>query len=422
MNNENPTIKGHPCFSPHSAVRHSRVHLPVAKNCNIQCKYCNRKYDCVNESRPGVSSAILSPKQALAYLELYIEKHGIPEVVGIAGPGDAFADPAITLETLRLVKNAYPDVFLCVATNGLEAAPYIEELAGLGVTHCTVTVNTVDPDVAVKLYSWIRYNKHVYRDMEGVLCLLSKQRETILKCKQFGITLKINTIVVPGINDKDIEKTAQTCAELGASVMNCMPLLPVAGSDFETMEKPDHETMQIVRWNSAKHISIVSHCARCRADAAGIIGKDNPTENAEMLAKAQGQSLDCDPKRVHVAVATREGVLVNQHLGSATEFHIYSYGNGKISYEGPRAACESGGGDNRWKDLAGILWDCKMLLVYRAGSAPRKVLEKSGIKLFETEGAVTELVEAAFAGKPLPVHREFLPCGNGCGGNGGGCG
>ena len=34
---------------------------------NIQCNYCKRGYDCVNESRPGVTSEVLSPEQALAY-------------------------------------------------------------------------------------------------------------------------------------------------------------------------------------------------------------------------------------------------------------------------------------------------------------------------------------------------------------------
>jgi len=36
----------------------------VAPACNIQCNYCNRKYDCANESRPGVVSEKLTPEQA----------------------------------------------------------------------------------------------------------------------------------------------------------------------------------------------------------------------------------------------------------------------------------------------------------------------------------------------------------------------
>lgn len=422
METEKPTLTGHPCFSAHAASRHSRVHLPIAKECNIQCKYCNRKYDCVNESRPGVTSAILSPGQALAYLGLYVEKHGVPDVIAIAGPGEAFADPETTLETFRLVKNVYPEVLLCVATNGLDTAKYVEDLASIGVSHCTITVNSFDPEIAARLYSWVRFNKRVYRGIEGALCIISQQRDSVKRCKKHGVTVKINTIVVPGVNEGDIENTALECAALGASVMNCMPLLPVAGSEFERYAKPDHEMMQKVRWNSANHIPIVSHCARCRADAAGIIGHDNPLENAKLLAMAQQAPLDGNKRRTRIAVATREGVLVNQHLGAAKELEVYSRMNGTISLHSRRTAPASGGGSDRWRELAETISDCRALLVYRAGTAPRNVFEKEGIQLYETQGFIEELLEMVFEGKTPPEHPTVLPCGNGCGGNGGGCG
>ena len=87
----------HPCFNEDSKHRYGRIHLPVAPKCNIKCNYCDRKYDCVNESRPGVASAILTPTQALRYLERVREKLPNLAVVGIAGPGDPLANPAETL-------------------------------------------------------------------------------------------------------------------------------------------------------------------------------------------------------------------------------------------------------------------------------------------------------------------------------------
>ena len=43
------------------------MHVAVAPACNIQCNYCNRKYDCANESRPGVVSEKLTPEQAMQH-------------------------------------------------------------------------------------------------------------------------------------------------------------------------------------------------------------------------------------------------------------------------------------------------------------------------------------------------------------------
>ena len=78
-------IENHPCFNPGACKSFGRVHLPVAPRCNIQCKFCNRKFDCVNETRPGVTSAVLSPGQAMVYLEaVFAQKRNIA-VVGIAG-------------------------------------------------------------------------------------------------------------------------------------------------------------------------------------------------------------------------------------------------------------------------------------------------------------------------------------------------
>jgi nitrogen fixation protein NifB len=96
-------LDNHPCFNPGACKSFGRVHLPVAPRCNIQCKFCNRKFDCVNETRPGVTSAVLSPGQAMVYMEEVFAQKGNISVVGIAGPGDPFANPEVTLETLSRV-------------------------------------------------------------------------------------------------------------------------------------------------------------------------------------------------------------------------------------------------------------------------------------------------------------------------------
>ena len=153
----------HPCFSDTARHRFARIHLPIAPDCNVQCNFCRRDYDCVNESRPGVTSTILLPHQALHYLGQVLALEPQITVVGIAGPGDPLATPDRTLETLRLVRERYPQMLLCVASNGLNVAPYAQDLADLQVSHVTVTVNAVDPEIGAKVYAWIRDRKRMYR-------------------------------------------------------------------------------------------------------------------------------------------------------------------------------------------------------------------------------------------------------------------
>ncbi|HEX8994266.1 MAG TPA: radical SAM protein, partial [Candidatus Paceibacterota bacterium] len=122
-------FENHPCFSKEARHKVARIHLPVAPRCNVMCNFCNRDFDCVNESRPGVTSTLLSPKQAIEYLCKVVEKVPAIEVVGIAGPGDPFANSAETLETLRLVREKFPSMNLCVATNGLNLPANVDALA-----------------------------------------------------------------------------------------------------------------------------------------------------------------------------------------------------------------------------------------------------------------------------------------------------
>ena len=88
-------VKDHPCYSEEAHHYFARMHVAVAPACNIQCNYCNRKYDCANESRPGVTSEKLTPEQAARKVAAVAVKVPQLSVLGIAGPGDSRFDCSI---------------------------------------------------------------------------------------------------------------------------------------------------------------------------------------------------------------------------------------------------------------------------------------------------------------------------------------
>src|SRR5208337_2447712 len=183
-----PDINNHPCFNVHAKGTCGRVHLPVAPHCNIKCNYCNRKYDCVNESRPGVTSAVLSPAQASRYMEDVLAREPRITVAGIAGPGDPFANPEQTLETLRLIRERFPHIIMCLSTNGLGIGGHVDEIAEIGISHVTITVNAVDPQIGQKIYSWVRDAKVIYRGLRGAELMLDRQIAAIKGLKSRNIT------------------------------------------------------------------------------------------------------------------------------------------------------------------------------------------------------------------------------------------
>lgn len=418
-------LENHPCYSLGGSHKYARVHLPIAPRCNIQCNYCNRKFDCVNESRPGVTSEVLTPVQALAYLDEVIEKVPNLQVVGIAGPGDPFANPYETMETLRLVRANHPKMMLCLASNGLHIGPYIEELARLEVTHVTITINAVDPAIGALVYRWVRDGEGPLKGEEGAALMIERQLDAVRRLAEAGVLVKVNSIVVPGVNDAHIPEVAKAAKALGATIMNCIPLCPVEDTPFENLHEPDQLTMARVRLQSGENLPQMSHCARCRADAVGMLGEDMSSEFAETLEHYTNMNTEIDPARPYVAVATLEGMLVNLHLGEAEKVIVYGYLPEQDEYEvvDVRRLPPTGGGDDRWKKLALDLRDCRAILVSAVGSRPRGIVEGFGLPVIEMEGLIEEGLEALFHGEEIPasLRRRFTGCGNSCQGSGTGC-
>jgi len=392
-------IKRHPCFNAEVKGECGRVHLPVAPKCNILCNYCNRKYDCVNESRPGVTSSVLTPRQALAYLEQVLEKEPRITVAGIAGPGDPFANPQETLETIRLVRGRFPDLLLCLATNGLGLLSHLQALADLHVSHVTLTVNAVDPEIGQKIYPWVRDGKQLYRGLKAAELLLGRQLEAIAGLKSLGIMVKVNTIIIPGVNEDHVPAVAQTMAALEVDVLNCMPMYPNAGTPFAEIPEPTAEQMVLLRAKAGKFLPQMRHCTRCRADAVGLLEEDRTEELRGCLSACAEMNPLWAPDRPYVAVATQEGLLVNLHLGEATSFQIWGPGEtGGFRLIEERPAPATGGGGDRWWAMAQTLRDCRAVLVSAVGETPKAVLTESGTLPLEMTGFIEEGLKAIYEG------------------------
>jgi nitrogen fixation protein NifB len=418
-----PDISKHPCFNKEARHQYARVHLPIAPQCNIKCNYCNRKYDCVNESRPGVTSNVLSPDQALFYLEGLIKIMPNLSVVGIAGPGDPFAQPEITLETLNKVKEKFPEMVLCVSSNGLNITPYVEELKKLEVSHVTITVNGIDTEITKDIYGWVRHKKRGYFGKEAASLLLEKQTNAVKALVAAGITTKINMVIVPGVNHHHVEAVATWAKGLGAQLMNPIPMVPVEGTPFEKVPEPQPALIKELRHKVNEFLPVMTHCARCRADAAGLLGKDS-SEAARLLSEATRFTVTDEKERPFVAVASNEGILVNQHLGEASRLYIFRETPQGYKLVNQRTTPEKGGGNNRWEELGESLSDCRALLVGGIGPKPSEVLSHSGLRIVEMSGLIDQGLDAVYKGKELRTvtKAEAFKCGSGCRGNAMGCG
>lgn len=264
-------IKEHPCYDEKACHLYGRMHLPVAPKCNIQCNYCLRDFDCVNESRPGVCSKVITPQEAVGYVRDAIQKFPYIKVIGIAGPGEPLYNEE-TFETLKLIKENFPHLLKCLSSNGLLLPEKADLLNDLDVGNITVTVNAVDPKIGAEIYSFVTYHDKIFTGEEGAKILIENQLEGIKKAIELKMIVKVNTVYIPGINDDHIVDIAKKVKDLGVYIQNIIPLIPQY--KFSDIKPP---TVKEIREKQAELNDIIKqmrHCRQCRADAIGRLGCD----------------------------------------------------------------------------------------------------------------------------------------------------
>jgi nitrogen fixation protein NifB len=378
----------HPCYNADAHHKYARMHLPVAPQCNISCNYCNRKFDCVNESRPGVTSEVLTPELASQKFSWVKENIENLSVVGIAGPGDALANWDVTRKSIELIKAKEEDIIFCLSTNGLMLPHYAAELVELGIKHITVTVNCLDPKIGAQLYKVVNYQGRSYTGIAAAELMIKNQLEGISYLVAHGVLVKINIVMVKGINDQHIPEVVKKMKELGVFITNIMPLIPAPGSAFEKFPQTSMKEINEMRDLCQLEMQQMRHCKQCRADAVGLLGNDRSNEFRMTKPEPEKSVLPYqnDGKLYKIAVTSKHGKLVDQHFGHATEFLIYQ-GNEKgftlvenrktEQYCSGISECDSEEG--RKSAAIQAISDCDAVLTMRIGYHGQQRLLEHGI-------------------------------------------
>ena len=406
-------LEVHPCYNEEAHRKFARMHLPVAPKCNIQCNYCNRRYDCSNESRPGVTSEVLSPREAADKVGYVLEKVPNLSVLGIAGPGDPLANEE-TFETLGIIKEEYPGLTACVSTNGLMLPERAQELYDLGVRFLTVTMNAATPDIGEQIYGSVIWKGKKLSGREAAEMLIGNQKKGIRTCAELGMVVKVNIVMIPGINDAQIPEIASEAKSLGAYIVNILPLIPVAGTKFENRRAPTPSERKEMMDLCSADARMMRHCRQCRADAIGLLGEDRSSEFVHIGKCTAG----CGPSKIELAdpaaegpdgeeilvvVATSDGKNADSGFGNAKMFRIYASDGKTVRFikdvktvaDAPVAGQSHKG---RVSSMADLLEGCRAVAVSEIGHMPENVLLSRGIAVVITRSdADTAAAEAAAA-------------------------
>jgi nitrogen fixation protein NifB len=237
-----------------------------------------------------------------------------------------------------------------------------------------------------------------------------------------GVLTKINSVLIPGVNDKHLMEVNREVKKRGAFLHNIMPLISEAehGTVFGLTGQrgPTASELRAVQDACMGGANLMRHCRQCRADAVGLLGEDRSDEftlerleqmkvvydldkrrsyqakaavqrNAQQTAKQQAQqasaaiTIDNDLKLL-VAVATKGGGRVNAHFGHVTEFQVFEVSATKTIFVGHRRVdqyCQGGyGEDEQLPSVVRAINDCHAVLVGKIGACPRDELTAAGVE------------------------------------------
>ena len=323
----------HPCYGEAAHARYARLHLAVAPRCNVTCAYCDRRVgDCAHIARPGVTARILPPSEVPSLVRQALLAEPRLRVIGVAGPGEPLANPE-TFEALALARETWKQAILCLSTNGLLLEEKAPELARLGVRTVSVTVNAVSPAVGAHIYLEVRpgsapggqrlgdgeslASRHPLTGELRAAFLVRRQLAGIRRAVAVGLTVKVNTVLIPGVNFEgagpgaletgasesgaletgasesgametrtletgtletgvarpgrsEIGLVAWAVARAGASLHNIVPLIPLGA--MADRPRPSCDELRRARREAAGFLPQFRLCRQCRADAVGVPG------------------------------------------------------------------------------------------------------------------------------------------------------
>ncbi|MFN3398351.1 MAG: NifB/NifX family molybdenum-iron cluster-binding protein [Sulfurimicrobium sp.] len=233
-----------------------------------------------------------------------------------------------------------------------------------------------------------------------------------------GILCKINSVMIPGVNDKHLVEVNKAVKSRGAFLHNIMPLISEAEHGtwygLNGQRGPSPQELKKLQDDCEGEMNLMRHCRQCRADAVGLLGEDRSAEftsekvaemevnydaearqayqafvekeRQDQQAALQGELAGLGSSEVQalVAVATKGSGRINQHFGHAGEFQIYELSAEGAKFVGHRRVdhyCEGGYGEEEvLETVISAINDCAAVFVAKIGRCPKGDLEKAGIE------------------------------------------
>ncbi|HTN39260.1 MAG TPA: GTP 3',8-cyclase MoaA [Arachidicoccus sp.] len=194
------------------------LRLAVVDRCNLRCSYCMPK-----EGLNWLSRKELMTNEEMLKICSLLVKMGIEKIRITGGEPFVKKDLLPLLTDLSKLDGLHQ---LSLTTNGVLTAPFVPELKKIGINHINLSLDSLDKD---------RFIQITHRDD------LSKVIESLEAFLKHGFEVKINAVVMEGVNIEDL-----------IPLVNLTKHLPISVRFIEQMPFNGSGTQSLLNWDALR--------------------------------------------------------------------------------------------------------------------------------------------------------------------------
>ncbi len=180
----------------------------VTAECNYRCFFCHLEGDPLGAPlRPGLKPPLLSPEDYGVIAEAAYK-------LGISGFKITGGEPLVRRDIVDIVGSigsSAPASDISMTTNGFLLDVYARQLADAGLKRVNVSIHSLRRD----RYKFITGVDGLERGIRGVKAAVES-----------GLKVKVNTLILKGVNDDEILELAEFARSIGA-ILQLIELIPV---------------------------------------------------------------------------------------------------------------------------------------------------------------------------------------------------
>jgi GTP 3',8-cyclase len=173
------------------------LRVSITDRCNLRCQYC------LPEELLGPGFAFSPREELLTYEEINRAVAAFVEL-GIRKVRITGGEPLLRRDVgdlVKLLRKTGPDLDLAMTTNGLQLEKHLPSLHQAGLDRLNVSLDALDPMVGQK--------------MAGRSVDTEKIWTAVVRAKEMGFRVKLNTVIKKGVNECQVLPLAERCRIAG---------------------------------------------------------------------------------------------------------------------------------------------------------------------------------------------------------------